>query len=328
MIRKSQLVKENERLRKKVYILENIGIGLNSSVKEKERACKRFLEDNPAYTPYEVCTAIGLNRGTFYNFLHNKVEEPWFARKEAEVTKLVKEVFEESRGVYGQDRIVIALRSRGISISKETVSRIMKRNGLRVASVVKRPAKSVRRDRQQYYRNLLKRQFDQDAPNKVWASDFLEIRIGSVRYYLCVILDLYARMVVAWRVSPKRSDRLALNTFRDAYASRNEPVGLIFHTDQGSEFRSHLFMDSLRFYGVRQSFSYPGAPTDNACMEGFYSTLRKEEINININSYVDRLALEKYLSEYFAFYNGKRIHTSNKGLPPMLKEEEWRKKRL
>lgn len=197
-----------------------------------------------------------------------------------------------------------------------------------MTSIQKRPKTQVKRDRQHYYRNLLKRQFNQDEPNKVWVSDFLEIKKNGVSYYLCVILDLFARRVIAWRLSHKRSDSLALNTFKDAFEIRNEPLNLLFHTDQGAEFTSHKFIESLKAYGVKQSFSYPGSPNDNACMEGFYSILRREEINKHINKYDNSIIIKDYLNKYFTRYNESRIHTSNKGLPPKVKEDEWLKKHL
>ena len=328
MIKKAQLFEENKKLKRKVFLFENIGIGINATIQEKEYAAKSFMERYPSYTPYEICTTINLSRGTFYNFLYNKVEKTWFEEKEEMLTKEIKRIFQESDGLYGQDRIAIALKNIGINTRPETVSKIMKKNGLKVTSIQKRPKPQIKRDRQHYYRNLLKRQFNQDEPNKVWVSDFLEIKKNGVSYYLCVILDLFARRVIAWRLSHKRSDNLALSTFKDAFEIRNEPMNVLFHTDQGVEFTSHKFMESLKAYGVKQSFSYPGSPNDNACMEGFYSILRREEINKHIKKYENSIVIKEYLGKYFTKYNETRIHTSNNGLPPKVKEDEWLKKHL
>ena len=323
MIKKATLISENEKLRRELFIWKNIGIGMNSTVKEKEIAAKQFLELNPSYTLYEVSKAIELSKGTLFNYLYNKVEKPWFKEKEELLTKEIKQIFDESNGSYGQNRIAIALENKGIITRPETISKIMKKNGWKVKSIQKRPKPQIVRDRTQYYRNLLKRQFNQDEPNKVWVSDFLEIKRNGVSYYLCVILDLFARKVIAWRLSHKRSDRLAVNTFKDAFENRDEPLKLLFHTDQGAEFTSHMFIESLKAYGIKQSFSYSGCPNDNACMEGFYSILRREEININIDKYENSRVIKEFLNKYFTFYNEVRIHTSNDGLPPSIKEQKW-----
>lgn len=82
-------------------------------------------------------------------------------------------------------------------------------------------------------------------------------------------------------------------------------------------------MTTLKMLGVSQSFSFPGNPYDNAVMESFYSTLRKEEININIDKYENSRVIKDFLNKYFTFYNETRIHTNNDGLPPSIKEQKW-----
>lgn len=323
MIKKARLIEENIKLKKQLYIWENIGIGTNASVQEKEAVAKDFLENNQSYTAYEVCTTIRLSRGTFYNYMNNKIDKPWFIEKEEMLTKEIVKIFEASRRLYGTEKIAIALKKKGIATTPETISRIMKKNGMNKRVIIKRPKKQVSRDRHNYYRDLLKRQFNQDAPNRVWASDFMEINVKGVKFYLCVILDLFARKVIAWRLSHKRSNNLALNTFKDAFESRKEPFNLIFHTDQGLEFKSNYFMDTLKMLGVRQSFSYPGSPNDNACMEGFYSILRKEEININLDKYENSMVIKNYLKSYFDYYNSERIHLGIGGLTPDEKESKF-----
>ena len=323
MIKKATLIKENEKLKRILYIWENIGIGINSTTKEKEMAVKQFLINNPGYESYEVCNTIKLNRGTYFNFINNKVEKTIYQINDEKLLKEIKIVFEETNRIYGIERIQIALRKKGIITSTRKISELMKANNLVKRNIMKKPKKQVIKKRRNYYRNLLKRHFNQDEPNKVWVSDLLEIRTNGVKFYLCVILDLFARKVIAWRLSHKRNTNLALLTFKDAFETRNEPIGLLFHSDQGDEFKSHVFMNTLKMLGVKQSFSYPGSPNDNAAMEGFYSLLRREEINNNIDHYENSLKIKEYLSNYFELYNNVRIHTSIGNMSPNEKEEEW-----
>ena len=114
-------------------------------------------------------------------------------------------------------------------------------------------------------------------------------------------------------------------TFKDAFENRNEPLDLIFHTDQGSEFKTNEFMEMLEVLGVKQSFSYKGVPNDNAPIEGFFSRLRSEELNKNIEHYENSRIAKEYLERYFNFYNFGRVHTYNGGLSPSEKEDEWYK---
>ena len=323
MIKKSQLVEENMKLKRKLFIWEHINVSINSSVKEKEIAAEIFLKNHPEYNLYEVSDTIKINKGTLYHHLYTKVDKPWYVERVEELTKEVIKVFEESNRLYGAGKIVIALKKKNIITDKKMVLKIMRNSNLKKATIIKKKKPTINSWRYSKFRNLINRDFEPDTPNKIWASDFLEIKVRGVKFYLCVILDLYARMVIAWRLSHNKNENLAINTFKDAFEKRNEPTNLIFHSDQGSEYTSNNFINTLQMLGVEQSFSKPGSPYDNACMEGFYSKLRSEEINVNIEKYDNSMIIKQYLEAYFSFYNNKRIHTTNNGLSPKEKEDEW-----
>ena len=310
-------------MERELYIWRNIGIGKNSSVKEKEIATKEFLESNTDYNFYEVCKVIGLNKGTYYNFINHKVEKTVYEINDEKLLKEIKIIFEENNGRYGLDKMKIALQRKGIITSARKIGKLMKDNNIVKNNKMKRPKPDVYKERRKYYRNLLNRQFEQKEPNRVWVSDFLEINVQGAKFYLCTILDLFSRKVIAFRLAHKLSENLAINTFKDAFEARNEPIGLMFHSDQGGQFTSHKFMKTLKMLGVRQSFSYPGIPNDNACMEGFYSVLRREEININIGKYENSRVIKDYLSSYFDWYNNKRIHRSLEDRSPQEVENKW-----
>ena len=325
MIKKSQLVEKNMKLKRKLFIWEHINVSINSSVKEKEIAAEIFLKNHPEYNLYEVSDTIKINKGTLYHHLYTKVDKPWYVERIEELTKEVIKVFEESNRLYGAGKIVIALKKKNIITDKKMVLKIMRNNNLKKATIIKKKKPTINSWRYSKFRNLINRDFEPDTPNKIWASDFLEIKVRGVKFYLCVILDLYARMVIAWKLSHNKNENLAINTFKDAFEKRNEPTNLIFHSDQGSEYTSNSFINTLQMLGVEQSFSKPGSPYDNACMEGFYSKLRSEEINVNIEKYDNLMIIKQYLEAYFNFYNNKRIHTANNGLSPKEKEDEWYK---
>ena len=104
MIRKSQLTEENKKLKRKLFIWENINISIDSSVKEKEIAAEKFLNEHPDYNLYEVSDTIKINRGTLYHHLYTRVEKPWYVEKMETLSKEIIEVFEESKKLYGQKR--------------------------------------------------------------------------------------------------------------------------------------------------------------------------------------------------------------------------------
>ena len=112
MIRKSQLTEENKQLKRKLFIWENINISINSSVKEKEIAAEKFLKEHHDYNLYEVSDTIKINRGTLYHHLYTRVEKPWYVEKMETLSKEVIEVFEESKRLYGAEKIVLALKKK------------------------------------------------------------------------------------------------------------------------------------------------------------------------------------------------------------------------
>ena len=167
--------------------------------------------------------------------------------------------------------------------------------------------------------NLLAQNFNQPAPNMVWVSDFTYIRVANRFYYLCAILDLFSRKIVAYKVSDKINTKLAIDTLNDALASRNISSGLMFHTDRGSQFTAKTFRQYLDNLNIVQSFSAKGHPYDNAVMESFFKYLKKEETDRRC--YRNLSELKQSLFVYInGFYNSVRPHSHNNGLSPIQKE--------
>lgn len=156
--------------------------------------------------------------------------------------------------------------------------------------------------------NVLQRQFQADEPNRVWVSDVTCFKINDKYLYVCVILDLFSRKVVAYRVSPKNSTYLITSTFRQAYQNRNAPQSLMFHSDQGAQYTSKTFRKLLHMNKIVQSFSAPGQPHDNAVMESFFSFMKREEIYRT--QYKSEQQFAKSIDNYIEFYNTQRLHST------------------
>lgn len=109
--------------------------------------------------------------------------------------------------------------------------------------------------------NIVQQQFNPMQPNEIWASDITQFRLHQQTYYICVILDLFSRKVVAYRVSESQSTQLVTLTFKQAYMQRLPPVGLIFHSDRGSQYLSKAFRNLLADNNVIQSLSRPASLT-------------------------------------------------------------------
>ncbi len=202
-----------------------------------------------------------------------------------------------------------------INISIQRIYRLMKGMKLPKMSTVKPfyPKHKAASDEQ--CPNILKQRFAPSEPNKVWVCDFTYLRAAGRFYYLCVILDLFSRKVIAYKLSPSLNTRLAIETLDMAVASRNVSKGVIFHSDRGCQFTSEAFRKHLDALNIVQSFSAKGHPYDNAVMECFFKYLKKEETDRRTYSSFDELKLSIF--EYIhSFYNSFRPHSHNNGLSP------------
>lgn len=168
--------------------------------------------------------------------------------------------------------------------------------------------------------NHLNQEFNQKAPDMAWASDFTYIKVAGKWYYLCIVMDLFSRKVIAWNISSKPDVDLVMDAFKKAYDKRNRPVGLMFHSDRGTQYTAFSFRKLLDSLNVLQSFSKKGYPYDNACCECFFKYLKKEETNRRTYHSLNELQMSVF--EYIeGFYNSRRPHGSLEMLTPNEKEE-------
>ena len=178
--------------------------------------------------------------------------------------------------------------------------------------------------RQVFYQNRLKQRFDVGKPNMVWVSDTSYLYVDREPYFMTAIIDLFSRKVIGYDVVDSIAAFPLINIFKKTYVERGKPEGLLFHSDQGSQFTAYRFRVLLRGYKVKQSFSAPGNPHDNAVAESFFKNFRAECTYVNeFNSVSD---MRKKIAEYINFYNCLRPHNKLKGLTPDEFEEEYFKK--
>lgn len=168
-------------------------------------------------------------------------------------------------------------------------------------------------------KNILRQQFNAQRPNQRWVSDVTCFKLGNHYFYICVIIDLFSRKVIAHKISKKNSTQLLTATFKMAHEERHPPSGLIFHSDRGAQYTSHRFQQLLHKYHTKQSFSQPGKPHDNAVAESFFASLKKEELYRKDHP-SDRV-FQASVASYIEFYNTKRPHRTLKNLTPCQMEE-------
>ena len=169
--------------------------------------------------------------------------------------------------------------------------------------------------------NLLNQQFTADRPNQIWVSDITYFKINDYWVYFCVILDLFSRKVVGYRVSRNASTNLVTSTFRSAFRERGDPSGLTFHSDRGKQYTSAAFTELLQHCNVKQSFSATARPHDNAVAEAFFASFKKEEAYRR--EYTSEQSYRKSVEQYIQFYNELRPHRTLKYKTPTAFEEAY-----
>lgn len=237
------------------------------------------------------------------------------------IRTLILSIYSSSKKRLGAYKICYLLGSEyGINISVGRVYRLMKSMNLPKMSTIKPKFIPAKKGSASTYNNEIKQNFTTDKPNLVWVSDITYVKVNGSFYYVCVIIDLFSRKVIAYSVSNKINENLVINTFKKAFSVRNKPQNLIFHSDRGSQYTSLNFRKLLEQCNVIQSFSAKGYPYDNAVAESFFKFLKLEELNRK--TFYNKSQLELSLFEYIeGFYNSKRPHSANNMLPPNQKEK-------
>jgi putative transposase len=236
------------------------------------------------------------------------------ARQDMQLRVKVRASFEASAGRYGSPRIWEDLREDGHAVSRKRVVRLMHEEGLR-ARMPKRFKVTTMSDHvDPVAANLLNRQFVADAPNQRWVSDTTEFVIGgSQKLYLAAVLDLYSRFIVGWAVSAVNDRRLTIKALEMALARRCPEAGLLHHSDRGCTYTAEDYQTLLAARGIVCSMSRRGDCYDNAVMESFFSTV-KRELADRFPSYGDaKMVLFDYIE---VFYNQRRRHSTLGQLSP------------
>lgn len=205
---------------------------LSSIPLQKKLATLEELYHRPgnSYSVHELCDALNVARGTFYNHIFRKADKSKYQEEQAQLMLKVKQIFDDSEQRFGAEKIRVILAESGIRVGRARISAIMQEMGL--CSVRTDAKKQFKRKQQYAKQNLLKRKFSAEHPNQIWVSDITYFKVKSYWVYLCIILDLYSRKIIGWRVSKHMSTHLVTATFKATYQERGRPQNLTFHSDR------------------------------------------------------------------------------------------------
>ena len=267
----------------------------------------------------KMAEVFGVSRSGYYRFLKGFVGKR--ALERAVLTKNIEDIFEEHKGRYGSPRITDELKDRGYISSQRRVRGIMKEKNLVPKARKKKKQTTDSNHNKEIAPNLLK-DTSITAPNQVWVSDITYIRTEEGWLYLAMILDLFTRKIVGWATSDRMKTELITKALWRAIKDVRPPIGVIFHSDRGSQYASKDFKHILKQHGFIQSMSAKGYCYDNAYAESFFHTLKVELIYTE--SYQTRTVAHASIFEYIEiYYNKKRKHTGLGNKSPLNFEKEY-----
>ena len=291
-----------DKLEEKLTIIKMADCSTSSPLQEKLSALEKLYGQ---FSVHALCEALDVSRGTFYKHIFRRKKITQYDIRREEIREQVKIIFDESQQRFGSKKICAVLADRGIKTSSGYVADLMREMDLQ--SIGRHSKREYKKQAVQTRRqNILKQQFNVNAPNCVWVSDTTCFKIKEKYYYICTIIDLFSRKIVAYKISNKHSTYLITRTLKQALEERNHPQQLTFHSDQGTQYTSKTFRNLLHVNNIVQSFSRSGRPHDNAVAEAFFSALKKEEL-YRTNYKSEREFFES-VDNYILFYNTKRPH--------------------
>ena len=264
------------------------------------------------------CRALGVSRSWFYK--HQDARLPPRVQRRQRLKAEVARLFGAHDGKYGSPRITADLKDAGWRVSENTVAALMRELGL--AARRKKKRKATTRPGKGRWRapDLVKRDFPAAKINRKWYGDGTEIPTGEGKLYLASVLDMASRRVLGFALSGHHDAQLAYGALAMAVAVRGgQAPGVVFHTDQGSEYTAGAIRAACTRLGITQSMGRPGSALDNAVIESWHSTLEFELRSVE--TFATKAQARAKVAAWIEEYNTTRRHSSLGMLSPIAYEQ-------
>jgi len=248
------------------------------------------------------------SKSGYYDWIDRPLSQ--CAKRRQVIVEQIRKAYKDSHNIYGSPRIAVELKASGMKVCQNTVAKYMRQEGLK--SKVKRPFRVRTTDSNHEHpvaMNLLDRTFSAQAPDRKWCVDITYVPTGEGWLYLAAVIDLFSRKIVGWEMADHLRAELCVNALSMAIERRRPDPGLLHHSDRGVQYACETYRSFLDRYGIEPSMSRTGDCYDNAAMESFFSTLKRELIYHEKYQTRDeaRLSIFEYIE---VFYNRKRRHSA------------------
>ena len=281
----------------------------------------QFVEDHRTVWPVSIqCDVLEVARSGYYAW--RKRPASGQAQRREELTDRIRAVHAvRHQDVYGAPRIQKELVAQGHPCNRKTVAKCMKQAGIQAKTVKKfRVSTTDSKHAHPVAENIVDRNFTPSEKNETWTADITYIPTDEGWLYLAAVEDLYSRKIVGWSMSERIDSRLAVDALEMAVQRELPGEGLVAHSDRGVQYASAHYQTLLRKHGLTCSMSRKGNCWDNAPMESFFATLKKELVHHE--RYRTREEARRSLFEYIeVFYNRVRRHSSLGYLSPLQFEQ-------
>ena len=267
-----------------------------------------------------MCRVLGVSRSGFHAWVRR--EPSARALEDERLTERIRAIHEDNRRVYGSPRVHAELvMADGERIGRKRVERLMRQAGITGLVAKKRGRTTIRVPGVRVCEDLVDRAFLAAAPDRLWVADITYLRTWEGWLYLVAVQDVFSRRIVGWSMADHMRAELVTDALQMALAQRRPGPGLIWHSDQGSQFVSLAFGQQARAAGIAQSMGSRGDCFDNAVAESFFATLKKELIHGR--SWPSKAELRTEVFEYIeVFFNRHRRHSTLGFLSPAQFEDQ------
>jgi putative transposase len=255
-----------------------------------------------------MCRVLGVNRTSFHDWERRPPSDRTLY--DAFLTDKIKQVHAASGGTYGSPRVHAELRlEHGIRVGRKRVERLMGAAGLQGIPVPRKTRTTVRVAGVRVTPDLVERDYNPEAPNRLWCADITYLRTWEGCLYLASVIDCFSRLIVGWCMLPTLRLELVERALEMAVARRRPDPGLIHHSDHGSQYTAVIFGQRCEQLGIDVSMGSIGDCYDNAVCEAFHSTLKRELVHRR--PWPTRPELKTAVFAYIeGFYNTRRRHST------------------
>ncbi|WP_054680417.1 IS3 family transposase [Lacticaseibacillus sp. N501-2] len=264
--------------------------------------------------------ALSVPRGSYYRYCNHEATPT--EKRRAEIKAQLHVAYKASKGRYGAPKLTFMInQQRKDRVGQKLIQKLMREEGL--CSITRRkyratPAANPVAERN----NLLAQDFSTTNINQKWAGDITYVKTAKDGWtYLCTFMDLFSRRIVGFAYGRDMTEPLVIKAFSNALINRDVYEGLTVHTDLGSQFTGKDFEEILVSVGAKHSYSRKATPYDNAIIESFHASFKKEEHYVYPENYRTFEQARTNIFEYIEkWYNRTRIHTGLEMMSPVQYE--------